>query len=131
MGTLEQALPLSLVNRDQFLALFYDPVDFPLQTKTTLHLHILRVIDGDFALGCFYDTLANSSLSYVLSRKNLEKFTKGQAMAWARSVQSKFKKPDSKAGEGGEVLLYSFLEGHLGAPKILSKMEREIDRVVK
>lgn len=38
-------------------------------------------------------------------------------------MQKQFRKPDSKAGEGGEVLLYALLEGHLGAPKILSKME--------
>ena len=38
-------------------------------------------------------------------------------------AQAQFRAPDPNAGEGGELLLYSFLEAHLGAPKSLSKME--------
>ena len=34
-----------------------------------------------------------------------------------RKAQIQFKAPAPNAGEGGELLLYSFLEGHLGAPK--------------
>lgn len=113
------------MNRDRFLALFYDQVTFNIQTKTTMHLHVLRIDGGDFALAPLYKELANNSFSYVLSRQNMgEVLTDvSRLMEFADKVKAQFKKPDSNAGEGGELLLYSFLEGHLGAPKILSKME--------
>jgi hypothetical protein len=42
---LDPALPMSLLdfNRDDFRAVFYEPVSVALQTKTNLHLHVLRV----------------------------------------------------------------------------------------
>lgn len=126
-ATPEPVLPLSLLasNRDAFNALFYEPMTVALQTKTNLHLHILRVENGDFDLGSLYRALKNNSVAYVLSRLNYEKETAdaGRLMEVAAKVQSQFRLPDAKAGEGGEVILYSLLEGHLGAPKVLSKME--------
>lgn len=123
--TSEPLLPLSLMNRDRFLELFYDPVSINIQTKTAMHLHVLRVDGGEFALSPLYTELANNSVSYVLSRQNMGKLLEDQSrmMEFADKIKAQFKKPDSNAGEGGELLLYSFLEGHLGAPKILSKME--------
>ena len=124
---LDPALPLSLLtsNREQFNAVFYDPVSVALQTKTNLHLHVLRVQNGDFDLPGLYRVLKNNSVAYVLSRLNYQKAFEdpGRWMEVATKVQSQFRKPDANAGEGGEVILYSLLEGHLGAPKILSKME--------
>lgn len=125
--TPEPVLPLSLLesNRDQFNALFYEPVTVSLQTKTTLHLHVLRVQNGNFDLPGLYRELKNNSVAYVLSRLNYRKALDdpGRFMEVAAKVQSQFRIPDEKAGEGGEVILYSLLEGHLGAPKVLSKME--------
>lgn len=124
---LDPALPLSLLatNRDEFNALFYDPVTVALQAKTNLHLHVLRVQNGDFDVAALFRALKNNSAAYVLSRMNYKKATDNPAymMEIAAKVQAQFKSPDPNAGEGGEVLLYSLLEGHLGAPKILSKME--------
>ncbi|GGM56284.1 HamA C-terminal domain-containing protein [Microbacterium saperdae] len=126
-GTPEPILPLSLLasNREQFNAVFYEPVSVALQTKTNLHLHVLRVQNGDFDLPALYRVLKNNSVAYVLSRLNYQKALEdpGRMMEVATKVQSQFRMPDDKAGEGGEVILYSLLEGHLGAPKILSKME--------
>lgn len=126
-GMPEPVLPLSLLasNRDQFNALFYEPVSIALQTKTNLHVHVLRVQNGNFDLGGLYRELKNNSVAYVLSRLNYKKALEnpGRLMEVAAKVQSQFRIPDEKAGEGGEVILYSLLEGHLGAPKILSKME--------
>ena len=121
------ALPLSLLasNRDEFNAIFYEPVSVALQAKTNLHLHVLRVQNGDFDLSSLYKALKNNSAAYVLSRLNYKKALEdpGRMMEIAAKVQSQFRAPDDKAGEGGEVMLYSLLEGHLGAPKVLSKME--------
>ncbi|WP_298208973.1 DUF1837 domain-containing protein [Ferrimicrobium sp.] len=121
----EPLLPLSLMNRERFLGLFYDPVKFDIQTKTAMYLHVLRVDGGDFTLAPLYNELANNSVTYVLSRQNMDKVLTdpSRMMEFADKVKAQFKTPDPNAGEGGELLLYSFLEGHLGAPKILSKME--------
>lgn len=121
----EPILPLSLMNRDRFLALFYDPERFDIHTKAAMHLHVLRVDGGDFAIKPLFKELVNNSISYVLSRQNLGKLTSdfSRMGEFFRKAQTQFKAPDPNAGEGGELLLYSFLEGHLGAPKILSKME--------
>lgn len=123
----EQALDLSLLesNRSQFNALFYEPESIALQKKTNLHLHILRVQNGDFDLPGLYRGLKNNSIAYVLSRLNYQGLLNdpGRIMEVATKVQSQFRTPDDKSGEGGEVILYSLLEGHLGAPKLLSKME--------
>lgn len=123
----EPALPLSLLasNRDQFNALFYEPVSVALQTKTNLHVHVLRVENGNFDLPGLYRELKNNSVAYVLSRLNYKKALEdpGRMMEVAAKVQAQFRIPDEKSGEGGEVILYSLLEGHLGAPKVLSKME--------
>lgn len=121
----DPVLPLSLMNRDRFLALFYEPKRLDIHAKTVMHLHVLRVDGGDFAIKPLFRELVNNSISYVLSRQNLEKLTSDLSRMgeFFRKAQVQFKAPDPNAGEGGELLLYSFLEGHLGAPKILSKME--------
>lgn len=123
----EPILSLSLLakNRDKFMALFYEPASIALQTKTNLHLHILRVKNGDFDLPGLYRELKGNSAAYVLSRLNYQKVLEDPSlmMEVASKVQSQFRKPEKTSGEGGEVILYSLLEGHLGAPKVLSKME--------
>lgn len=123
----EPVLPLSLLakNRDKFMTLFYEPASTALQTKTNLHLHILRVKNGDFDLPGLYRELQGNSAAYVLSRLNYQKVLDDPSlmMEVASKVQSQFRKPEKTSGEGGEVILYSLLEGHLGAPKVLSKME--------
>lgn len=118
-------LPLSLLNRDRFLNLFYDPIDFNINVRSNLHLHILRIKNGSFILEDLFKELANSMLGYVYSRKNLDKLwnDRSRIVEFVTKAQGQFKTPDPKSGEGGEVLLYSFLEAHLGAPKVLSKME--------
>lgn len=113
------------MDRDRFLRLFHDPVEFNIHQKTVMHLHVLRIDGGDFAVKSLYRELVNNSISYVLSRQNLDTLKNdiSRMGEFFRKIQTQFKTPDPNAGEGGELLLYSFLEGHLGAPKILSKME--------
>lgn len=121
----DQVLPLSLMNRDRFLDLFYDAERFDIHSKTVMHLHVLRIDGGDFAIRPLFNELVNHSIPYVLSRQNMSKLMSDTSRMgeFFRKVQIQFKAPDPNAGEGGELLLYSFLEAHLGAPKILSKME--------
>lgn len=112
-------------NPHNFLKLFYEPSTQQIQAKSSLHLHVLRVESGDFATKPLMTALLNNSLTYVLSRRNIQRMLSepGRMPEFNKRVQSQFKTPDRNAGEGGELLLYSFLESHLQAPKILSKME--------
>lgn len=89
-----------------------------------MHLHVLRIDGGDFAIKPLFKELVNNSISFVLSRQNLGKLTSDLSRMgeFFRKAQIQFKSPPN-AGEGGELLLYSFLEAAFGAPKILSKME--------
>lgn len=118
-------LPLSLLNRDRFLNLFYDPIDFNINMRSNLHLHVLRVKDGSFVLEQLFKEMTNSMFGYVYSRKKYKELRSDETRLgeFLMKACSQFKTPDPNSGEGGELLLYSFLEGHLGAPKILSKME--------
>ncbi|MGD1818804.1 MAG: HamA C-terminal domain-containing protein [Pleomorphochaeta sp.] len=73
-----------------------------------------------------YDTVSSKLLEsvadYALSWRIKEEY-KDQAMLISQKAREKFKEYKSNEGELGELLLYCFLEGHLKAPKILSKLE--------
>lgn len=120
-------LPLSVLSnaRDRFVNLFYEPKCYNINKKTNLYLHVLRIDGGEFAVASLFKELKNISLSYALSRRKLKEVLDdpSRMVEFVSDVQEKFKSPDPKAGEGGELLLYSFLESHLAAPKLLSKME--------
>jgi len=61
--------------------------------------------------------------SFVLSRSSLKKHVENQNfMLISQEARSKFRNHLVNKGELGELFLYTFLEGHLEAPQILSKM---------
>lgn len=124
---LEQILTLSLLdpNQDRFLGLFYESTPLKIKKNTSIHLHVLQIENGDFIVERLFTQLANNSLSYVLTRRSLEilKNDPSRMVEFVNKVQTQFRAPDARAGEGGELILYSFLEGHLRAPKLLSKMD--------
>ncbi|MDK8826519.1 HamA C-terminal domain-containing protein [Corynebacterium striatum] len=117
-------LDLTIVNREEFLGLFYEPVDFCVNRRTKCKLSVMKIENGNFILDQLYDAVADASLSYVLSRKELNKFLRDPkfAMSVTNKVRAKFQSPNDTNGEGGEVLLYALLEAVTGAPKLLSKM---------
>ena len=73
-----------------------------------------------------FDSLINSLMEaaghYCLSRRTWEDY-KNKPMHLSRLVRDKFRKLSSNEGELGELLLFSFLESDLKAPKLLRKME--------
>lgn len=117
-------LGLTFAYRDEFLDLFYDSVDLKVNPRTSCKLSILKIENGNFVLDRLYEALSNASLSYVLSRKEIQELHADpmKAMKIANDVRARFQKPNAKNGEGGEVLLYALLETITGAPKLLSKM---------
>lgn len=112
----------------EFLDLFYDPsIDsYSLATKSKLSLYVLRIDGGKFDYESMHKVLGNASMAYVLSRSAFKDAISGAAETMnesVRYVQGRFRDAGVNDGEGGELMLYCFLESHLGAPKILSKME--------
>lgn len=68
------------------------------------------------------DGLLESVADFTLSKKIRDDYA-GKPMTLSKHATLKFKEWRQNNGELGEFLLFCFLEGHLGAPKILSKME--------
>ncbi len=66
--------------------------------------------------------LVDSVIDYALSKKNIAKY-QNKPGRLSQIARRKFKEYLKNTGELGELLLYCFLEGHLNAPKILTKME--------
>lgn len=114
-------------SKERFLKLFYEPsIDaHELSTKSRLSLYVLRVESGKFDYEALYEELGNASVAYVLSRSQYADAIKRteDMQKTVKHVQGRFKDAAQNDGEGGELLLYCFLEAHLGASKILSKME--------
>lgn len=120
-------LPLGLTlrqnDRDRFVDLFYSPEDITVAKKAQIQLHVLRIDAGEFDLSELYASVTDASIAYALSRTNAAQYYKDPRASTVNKVKEKFRFPELKSGEGGEVLLYAFLESRLQAPKLLSKME--------
>lgn len=121
------ALPLGLTlpqaDRDRFAALFQPAVHVPVAAKANAYLHILHASNGDFELGTLFDSLIDASVFYALPRQRAMNYRSDPRASTLAKIKNQFRFPEATSGEGGEVLLYSFLECHLNAPKLLSKLE--------
>lgn len=121
--TLPLGLTLGEKDRERFSSLFQEPVEIEIAKKAIIYLHILHADTGDFDLQSIYDSVVDASVTYALSRRAAQEFFDDFRASNFSRVREKFRFPELTSGEGGEVLLYSFLECHLNAPKLLSKLE--------
>lgn len=108
-----------------FLDLFYNDMECEVEdTHSKLNLRILKIENNQFCYSELVRQLSNAIISFSLSRKELDDFLKdkryGEMNTKALSRLRDYKVND---GEAGEILLYCFLEAHLKAPKILTKLE--------
>lgn len=95
--------------------------------ETTCHKNQLKffcpIIDAN---SFYYDglivSLRDAAGHYCLSRRTWEEYL-SRPMELSHLVREKFRKLDQNTGELGELMLFSFLETDLKAPKILTKME--------
>ena len=87
-----------------------------------LELFLLPINARNFDYDCLSDNLMESVADYALSWK-LREMYKDKAMTLSKKAREKFKNYKQNEGELGELLLFCFLEGHLEAPKILTKLE--------
>lgn len=67
-------------------------------------------------------SLRDAAGHYCLSRRTWDEYVR-RPMQLSHLVREKFRKLSSNDGELGELLLFSFLETDLKAPKLLTKME--------
>lgn len=110
---------------EKFLDLFYKEIecDVP-DTNSKLNLHILKIENNQFCYDELIEQLGESMIPFALSRKEINEFKKSDRLFGLVSKASrKFREHSVNDGEAGELLLFCFLEAHLKAPKILTKLE--------
>lgn len=91
-------------------------------SKNKLELFVLKINANEFDYDTLIDNLVDPVIDYALSRKVRERYS-GKSGTLARKAREKFIDYLRNKGELGELMLYCFLETHLKAPKILSKLE--------
>lgn len=107
-----------------FMDLFYPEIeDLEIDDcSTNLNLHILKIENNKFAYHELVDNLFENVITYCLSRTQLDEYRKSLSKPLLEAVRT-LKDYNQNEGEMGELLLYCFLECHLGAPKVFTKME--------
>ena len=109
---------------NDFLKLFYhDIVDCDLGNDNKLNLFTLKISNNRFAYNDLINELYDCIITYSLSRHELIQLENSKGGKRFIAAKEKFRDYCSNEGELGEVLLYCFLEAHLQAPKILTKLE--------
>lgn len=107
-----------------FLDSFDNLGDFSIDEngRYRLNLFMLKVNANEFNIDYLEENLVDPLIDFSLSRSVKEKY-KGKSGTLSRKARVKFRDYLQNKGELGELLLYCFLESHLKAPKILSKLE--------
>ncbi|MCB0536763.1 MAG: DUF1837 domain-containing protein [Bacteroidetes bacterium] len=90
--------------------------------KNAVELFILKTSANEFDYEQLEQNLIDPLVTYSLSRRVKEKYA-NKAGTLSKKAREKFIDYLNNKGEVGELILYSFLESHLKAPKILSKLE--------
>lgn len=110
---------------ESFLDLFYNDIECDIaDTNSKINLRVLRIENNQFCYPELITHLSNAVLTFSLSRKEFSDFEKDKRYGELnRKALEKFRDYSVNDGEAGELLLYCFLESHLKAPKILTKLE--------
>lgn len=110
---------------ETFLGLFSNEIECDIEdTNSKLNLRVLNIRNNRFCYSELVEELSNAVISFALSRKEFADLEKKRRYGslYNRAIE-KFKDYHLNEGEAGELLLYCFLESHLKAPKILTKLE--------
>ncbi|MBN8047279.1 DUF1837 domain-containing protein [Paraclostridium bifermentans] len=87
------------------------------------NLFCLKIENKQFNYKNLIDCLSDSIVSYCLSQREYDEMLQSRKLGQMNTkAKRKFRDYMNNKGELGELILYSFLESHLNAPKILSKM---------
>lgn len=91
--------------------------------STTMHLFMPRLNGREFDINNIQASLLEVVVDFSLSRSTVRKYEDDRRwQQMSKEARQKFRDYTSNTGELGELILYTFLEGHLSAPQILSKM---------
>lgn len=113
-------MDLSLENND-FLDGFDHLENYKI-SKNSVEIFSLKINANEFNYSTLQESLIDPLINYSLSRKVKAEY-QGKPGALSRKARDKFLDYIQNKGELGELMLYCFLESHLKAPKILSKLE--------
>jgi hypothetical protein len=117
------------INFDDVFKRVDDNSSLGLKNQSGLNFYYLDISDSAFDYMPLSDFLFDSAGVYVYSRTQIQEFKdkkrESSIVAKALRRMQQNGKPDEKGSgnELGEMLVYSFLEGGLHAPKLLSKVE--------
>lgn len=112
-------------NSKDVIKIFQNIKDIPISTNADdgkLNIFMCPINARNFDYNQISLVLVDSVIDYALSKKNIAKY-QNKPGRLSQIARRKFKEYLKNTGELGELLLYCFLEGHLNAPKILTKME--------
>ncbi len=110
------------VGENDFLNSFDKLTTKDIGSKNKLEIFVLKTNANEFDYKLLEENLRDTVIGYSLSRKVSDRL-KNRPMQLSHRAKEKFIKYIENDGELGELLLYCFLENHLHAPKILSKLE--------
>ncbi|WP_062054108.1 HamA C-terminal domain-containing protein [Aquimarina longa] len=111
--------------KETFLDLFYHDIEnLELDKSNKLNLFTLKVRNNSFVYDELVRLLSNQLYHFALSRTEVQKLKDVEEYATlVDKAKEKLRIYSANEGELGEILLYCLLESHLGAPKILTKLE--------
>lgn len=112
------------INDFDFLDSFDDLGEYYLDphNKNKINLFSLKINANEFDYQGLQDNLLEPMINFSLSRAVKDEYADKPAHL-SKKAREKFIEYIRNKGELGELILYSFLESHLKAPKILSKLE--------
>lgn len=90
--------------------------------SNNLELFTCQINANKFNYSQMIESLLEAVAYFSISRKKLSEY-QSSPMKLSQRARERFKDYKKNKGELGEFLLFCFLEGHLGAPKVLSKLE--------
>lgn len=91
--------------------------------SVSMKLFMPRLNSKEFDMASIQECLEEVVTDFALSRVTIQKYKRDEEFQkMTREAREKFRNYKSNKGELGELILYTFLEGHLNAPQILSKM---------
>ncbi|USS89366.1 DUF1837 domain-containing protein [Fructilactobacillus cliffordii] len=110
-----------LINSFEYAGSLYLFEDTP--KKTEIKIYSPSILNKQFNYESLIDQLMDINIYYSLTYNEISRLKADDKLGFlSRLARSKFREYSKNDGESGEILLYSFLEGDLKAPKILSKM---------
>lgn len=112
-------------NSKDVVNLFENIKDIPISTNLDdgkLNIFMCPINARKFDYDQISLKLVDAAIDYAVSRKTIKMY-EGKPGTLSKRARSNFRDYNVNEGELGELLLFCFLEGHLNAPKILTKLE--------